>query len=207
MSGSGSPACDWAERWSTTYEGVSACPVYTPFVQKRWQVWPYLRWSLISWWHLNWILNSINWCCFKSISCVCHSGGESVSFQRTEQGSGCSIKVLTRSMTENVSWYAAIFLFRFQETLAVSSPCGWSTSLAMSARSMPGWRHDTESKRYIPTKTALQSESGRARYPPAVNILPAPDSSTTLQSGFPAISLKRSTISLGGEKKLYWCNL
>lgn len=35
---------------------------------------------------------------------------------------------------------------------------------------------------------------------PAVNIFPAPETTTTLQSGFPAISLKRSTISLGEKK-------
>lgn len=36
-----------------------------------------------------------------------------------------------------------------------------------------------------------------AWYLPAVNIFPAPETTTTLQSGFPAISLKRTTISLG----------
>lgn len=38
-------------------------------------------------------------------------------------------------------------------------------------------------------------------YQPAVNIFPAPDITTTLQSGLSAISLKRVTISLTGEKK------
>lgn len=39
-------------------------------------------------------------------------------------------------------------------------------------------------------------------YQPAVNIFPAPDITTTLQSGSSAISLKRVTISLtrGGKK-------
>lgn len=45
---------------------------------------------------------------------------------------------LTRSMTENVSWNAAIFLRIFQEFLATSSPTSWRTSAAMSARSIPG---------------------------------------------------------------------
>ena len=58
----------------------------------------------------------------------------------------------TFSMTENVSWYLVIILRMFQEVLAMSSPSGWRTSLAMSIRSIPGWKHNTANKN-VPTKT------------------------------------------------------
>lgn len=58
----------------------------------------------------------------------------------------CYFSGLTRSTTENVSWYAMIFLLRFQEILAVSSPLGWRTSLAMSIRSIPEQWHRIKQK-------------------------------------------------------------
>lgn len=61
-------------------------------------------------------------------------------------------------MTENVSWYLAIILLMFQEVLAMSSPSGWRTSLAMSIRSIPGRKHNTVNKNF-PTKTLNRVKS------------------------------------------------
>lgn len=93
-------------------------------------------------------------------------------------------------MTENVSWYLVISLRTFHETLAVSSPSGWSISPAMSIRSRP----------VVHTAESDSSDSDQScqsqRVPPAVKSFPDPETTTTLQTGSSAISLKHSTISL-----------
>ncbi len=93
----------------------------------------------------------------------------------------------TFSMTENVSWYLVIVFLMFQETLAVSSPSGWSMSPAMSIRSIPGQRQSTE-KRYNFTPRTVSLENKNIKRPdthqlwrPSLLQKPAPLCSLGLQ--------------------------